>query len=260
MKRPKEEVLVLVKVLLATVKGDVHDIGKNIVGVVLACNNFEIIDLGVMVPPEKILQAAKEHQVDMIGLSGLITPSLDEMIHIAKEMERMEMSIPLLIGGATTSRAHTAVKIDPEYSGGVMHVNDASRAVGVSSKLLSEEGPLPIYFKKKHPWKKSETVMPSIGNEKHWLPLNSLKRISPNSILTSLRCPLLNSLGADRFMIFLFQRSFLILIGRLFFKRGSSLGNTLKYWMIRLSVTKQRNCLRMLNPCCVKLKRAAGLL
>ena len=129
------------KVLLATVKGDVHDIGKNIVGVVLACNNFEIIDLGVMVPPEKILQAAQEHQVDVLGLSGLITPSLDEMIHIAKEMERMNMHIPLLIGGATTSRAHTAVKIDPEYSGAVMHVSDASRAVGVSSKLLSSEGP-----------------------------------------------------------------------------------------------------------------------
>ena len=129
------------KVLLATVKGDVHDIGKNIVGVVLACNNFEIIDLGVMVPPEKILQAAQEHQVDVLGLSGLITPSLDEMIHIAKEMERMNMNIPLLIGGATTSRAHTAVKIDPEYSGAVMHVSDASRAVGVSSKLLSSEGP-----------------------------------------------------------------------------------------------------------------------
>jgi 5-methyltetrahydrofolate--homocysteine methyltransferase len=129
------------KVLLATVKGDVHDIGKNIVGVVLACNNFEIIDLGVMVPPEKILQAAQEHQADILGLSGLITPSLDEMIHIAKEMERMNMHIPLLIGGATTSRAHTAVKIDPEYSGAVMHVSDASRAVGVSSKLLSSEGP-----------------------------------------------------------------------------------------------------------------------
>ena len=129
------------KVLLATVKGDVHDIGKNIVGVVLACNNFEIIDLGVMVPPEKILQAAQEHQVDILGLSGLITPSLDEMIHIAKEMERMDMHIPLLIGGATTSRAHTAVKIDPEYSGAVMHVSDASRAVGVSSKLLSSTGP-----------------------------------------------------------------------------------------------------------------------
>ena len=136
------------KILLATVKGDVHDIGKNIVGVVLACNNFEIIDLGVMVPPEKILQAAQEHQVDILGLSGLITPSLDEMIHIAKEMERLGMNIPLLIGGATTSRAHTAVKIDPEYSGAVMHVSDASRAVGVSSKLLSEEGPTYILQEK----------------------------------------------------------------------------------------------------------------
>lgn len=128
------------KVLLATVKGDVHDIGKNIVGVVMACNNFEIIDLGVMVPPEKILAAAQEHQVDIIGLSGLITPSLDEMIHIAKEMKRLGMTQPLLIGGATTSRAHTAVKIDPEYDGPVLHVVDASRAVGVCSKLLSELG------------------------------------------------------------------------------------------------------------------------
>ena len=138
---------------MATVKGDVHDIGKNIVGVVLACNNFEIIDLGVMVPPEKILQAAQEHQVDILGLSGLITPSLDEMIHIAKEMERMNMHIPLLIGGATTSRAHTAVKIDPEYSGAVMHVSDASRAVGVSSKLLSAKG-LRMYCKRKPRLKK----------------------------------------------------------------------------------------------------------
>ena len=128
------------KVLLATVKGDVHDIGKNIVGVVMACNNFEIIDLGVMVPPEKILQAAQKHQVDIIGLSGLITPSLDEMIHIAKEMKRLGMTQPLLIGGATTSRAHTAVKIDLEYDGPVLHVVDASRAVGVCSKLLSELG------------------------------------------------------------------------------------------------------------------------
>ena len=136
------------KVLLATVKGDVHDIGKNIVGVVLACNNFEIIDLGVMVPPEKILQAAVDHNVDIVGLSGLITPSLDEMIHIAKEMERMGLNIPLLIGGATTSRAHTAVKIDPEFSGAVVHVSDASRAVGVSSKLLSEEGPTYILQEK----------------------------------------------------------------------------------------------------------------
>jgi len=127
------------KILMATVKGDVHDIGKNIVSVVLACNNYEIIDLGVMVPPEKIIQKAREEQVDVIGLSGLITPSLDEMVHLAKEMERQGFKIPLLIGGATTSRAHTAVKIDPQYTASVVHVNDASRAVTVLSDLLQED-------------------------------------------------------------------------------------------------------------------------
>jgi len=127
------------KILMATVKGDVHDIGKNIVAVVLGCNNFEIIDLGVMVPPEKIIQAAIEHNVDIIGLSGLITPSLDEMVYLAKEMEKLNISIPIMIGGATTSRAHTAVKIAPEYSATVVHVNDASRAVTVASNLLQSE-------------------------------------------------------------------------------------------------------------------------
>ena len=114
------------KVLMATVKGDVHDIGKNIVGVVLGCNNYNVIDLGVMVHTEKILQTAIDEKVDVIGLSGLITPSLDEMVHVAKEMERRGMKIPLLIGGATTSRIHTAVKIAPNYSGAVIHVLDAS--------------------------------------------------------------------------------------------------------------------------------------
>ncbi|MDH3697826.1 MAG: methionine synthase, partial [Flavobacteriaceae bacterium] len=127
------------KILLATVKGDVHDIGKNIVSVVLACNNYEIVDLGVMVPPEKILEAAKKEQVDMVGLSGLITPSLDEMVFLAKEMQRQEFDIPILIGGATTSKAHTAVKIDPEYMAAVVHVNDASRAVTVVGELMKEE-------------------------------------------------------------------------------------------------------------------------
>ena len=125
------------KVLMATVKGDVHDIGKNIVGVILACNGWEVIDLGVMVPSEKILAAAKEHAVDVIGLSGLITPSLDEMVHVAKEMEREGFETPLLIGGATTSRVHTAVRIDPHYSKPVVHVIDASRSVPVVSNLLS---------------------------------------------------------------------------------------------------------------------------
>jgi 5-methyltetrahydrofolate--homocysteine methyltransferase len=126
-------------VLMATVKGDVHDIGKNIVAVVLGCNNFEIIDLGVMVPPEKIIQAAIEHNVDIIGLSGLITPSLDEMVYLAKEMDKLNIKIPIMIGGATTSRAHTAVKIAPEYKQTVVHVNDASRAVTVASNLLHAE-------------------------------------------------------------------------------------------------------------------------
>jgi 5-methyltetrahydrofolate--homocysteine methyltransferase len=121
------------------VKGDVHDIGKNIVGVVLACNNYEVIDIGVMVSCEKILAAAKEHQVDIIGLSGLITPSLDEMVYVAKEMERQGFTVPLLIGGATTSRIHTAVKIDPHYSGPVIHVLDASRSVPVAGRLLQSE-------------------------------------------------------------------------------------------------------------------------
>ncbi|MCQ3829769.1 methionine synthase [Microbulbifer elongatus] len=128
------------RILMATVKGDVHDIGKNIVGVVLACNNFEVIDLGVMVPAETILQTAKEKNCDIIGLSGLITPSLDEMVHVAAEMERLEYDIPLLIGGATTSKAHTAVKIDPQFQRNqVVYVADASRAVGVASNLLSDE-------------------------------------------------------------------------------------------------------------------------
>jgi 5-methyltetrahydrofolate--homocysteine methyltransferase len=127
------------RILMATVKGDVHDIGKNIVAVVLGCNNFEIIDLGVMVPPEKIIQAAIEHHVDIIGLSGLITPSLDEMVYLAKEMDKLNIKIPIMIGGATTSRAHTAVKIAPEYQATVVHVNDASRAVTVASNLLQAE-------------------------------------------------------------------------------------------------------------------------
>ncbi|MEO0339357.1 MAG: methionine synthase, partial [Bacteroidota bacterium] len=127
------------KILMATVKGDVHDIGKNIVGVVMGCNNFEVIDLGVMVPYNKILQRAREENVDIIGLSGLITPSLDEMVTVAKEMERLRMNTPLLIGGATTSKTHTAVKIEPQYSGPVVHVLDASRAVGVASNLLSSD-------------------------------------------------------------------------------------------------------------------------
>ncbi len=127
------------KILLATVKGDVHDIGKNIVGVVMACNNYDIVDLGVMVPSDKILETARKENVDAIGLSGLITPSLDEMVHVAKEMQREKMSLPLLIGGATTSKIHTAVKIDPAYDGPVVHVLDASRSVPVVSELVNKQ-------------------------------------------------------------------------------------------------------------------------
>ena len=127
------------RVLLATVKGDVHDIGKNIVGVVLGCNNYEIVDLGVMVPAEKILEVARDEDVDVIGLSGLITPSLDQMVHVAAEMERLGLDTPLLIGGATTSKVHTAVKIEPQYSGITAHVLDASRSVGVVGALIHED-------------------------------------------------------------------------------------------------------------------------
>ncbi len=134
-----EEAAGAAKILLATVKGDVHDIGKNIVGVVLGCNGYDIIDLGVMVPTDKILETAKKEKVDIIGLSGLITPSLDEMVHVAHEMKRRGMTLPLLIGGATTSRTHTAVKIAPQYDDGVIHVLDASRSVTVAGSLLSKE-------------------------------------------------------------------------------------------------------------------------
>ena len=138
-KEKGEEQKALGKILMATVKGDVHDIGKNIVSVVLGCNNYEIVDMGVMVAPEKIIETAKKENVDIIGLSGLITPSLDEMVYLAKEMELQDFSVPLLIGGATTSKAHTAVKIDPEYKNAVVHVNDASRAVTVVGDLLNKK-------------------------------------------------------------------------------------------------------------------------
>jgi 5-methyltetrahydrofolate--homocysteine methyltransferase len=127
------------RILMATVKGDVHDIGKNIVSVVLACNNYDIVDLGVMVPTDRIVEAALREQVDLVGLSGLITPSLEEMVYVATELGRAGLSVPLLIGGATTSRRHTAVKIAPAYAGPVLHVLDASRAVGVAGALLSDD-------------------------------------------------------------------------------------------------------------------------
>ncbi len=159
------------KILMATVKGDVHDIGKNIVGVVLQCNNFEVVDLGVMVPAQKILDAAKEHDVDIIGLSGLITPSLDEMAHLAKEMEREGFDIPLLIGGATTSRVHTAVKIEPGYHGTTIYVKDASRAVGVAQNLVSEDNKAPYIQEIKAEYEKVRAMHAGKQRKTEWLTL-----------------------------------------------------------------------------------------
>ena len=164
------------KVLMATVKGDVHDIGKNIVGVVLACNNYEIIDLGVMVPSQKILETAKAENVDIIGLSGLITPSLDEMVHVASEMEREGFDIPLLIGGATTSRVHTAVKIHPRYARGqAVYVNDASRAVGVVSNLLSDDTKVTFIDQVRAEYAKAAAAHERAEQEKKRLPLESAR-------------------------------------------------------------------------------------
>ncbi|MFY8020797.1 MAG: methionine synthase [Bacteroidia bacterium] len=160
------------KVLMATVKGDVHDIGKNIVGVVLACNNFDIIDMGVMVPTEKIIAKAVEEKVDAIGLSGLITPSLDEMVGVAKEMERMGLKIPLLIGGATTSRVHTAVKIDPHYSGSVVHVIDASKSVPVVQSLISKEHGAAYHEKMKADYSQYREEYKNRKRDKNYTPIN----------------------------------------------------------------------------------------
>jgi 5-methyltetrahydrofolate--homocysteine methyltransferase len=167
------------KILLATAKGDVHDIGKNIVGIVLACNNYQIIDLGVMVPADKILKAAREHQVDVVGISGLITPSLDEMVHIAKEMQRENFTIPLLIGGATTSKAHTAVKIAPVYHQPVIHVLDASRCVGVVSNLLSTDNREPFLADIREQYRKVVEVHHRKHGERKLAPLETARQNAP---------------------------------------------------------------------------------
>ena len=168
------------KILMATVKGDVHDIGKNIVGVVLGCNNYEIIDMGVMVQTEKILAAAREHNVDIIGLSGLITPSLDEMVGVAKEMERQGFTIPLLIGGATTSRIHTAVKIDPHYSGPVIHVLDASKSVPVAGRLMqSEQTNKEIYDEIKASYAQLRIDHASRQKDKNYVPIEKARLNTP---------------------------------------------------------------------------------
>ncbi|CAM1371584.1 methionine synthase [Tenacibaculum xiamenense] len=170
-----EEQKALGKILMATVKGDVHDIGKNIVSVVLGCNNYEIVDLGVMVPPEKIIETAKAENVDAIGLSGLITPSLDEMVYLAKEMERQNFEIPLLIGGATTSKAHTAVKIDTQYKNAVVHVNDASRAVTVVGDLLNKKTRNEYVAKLKHDYEEFRNKFLKRGKEKHYISIEEAR-------------------------------------------------------------------------------------
>ena len=171
-----EEQKALGKILMATVKGDVHDIGKNIVSVVLGCNNYEIVDLGVMVPPEKIIETAKKEQVDAIGLSGLITPSLDEMVYLAKEMERQNFDLPLLIGGATTSKAHTAVKIDPQYKNAVVHVNDASRAVTVVGDLLNKKTSHEYVAKLKKEYDEFRTKFLKRGKEKSYISIDEARQ------------------------------------------------------------------------------------
>jgi len=163
------------KILMATVKGDVHDIGKNIVSVVLACNNYEIVDLGVMVPPEKIIETAISERVDAIGLSGLITPSLDEMVYLAKEMQRQNFELPLLIGGATTSKAHTAVKIDTQYTNAVVHVNDASRAVTVVGDLLNKKSSYEYVTKLKADYDEFRTKFLKRGKEKSYISIEEAR-------------------------------------------------------------------------------------
>ncbi|MCL4144680.1 UNVERIFIED_CONTAM: hypothetical protein GTU68_019282, partial [Idotea baltica] len=164
------------KILMATVKGDVHDIGKNIVSVVLACNNYEIVDLGVMVPPEKIIETAIKERVDAIGLSGLITPSLDEMVYLAKEMQRQNFDVPLLIGGATTSKAHTAVKIDTQYKNAVVHVNDASRAVTVVGDLLNKKTSKEYIAKMKEDYDEFRTKFLKRGKEKSYISIQEARQ------------------------------------------------------------------------------------
>ena len=189
------------KILMATVKGDVHDIGKNIVGVVLGCNNYEIIDLGVMVQTEKILAAAREHNVDIIGLSGLITPSLDEMVGVAKEMERQGFTIPLLIGGATTSRIHTAVKIDPHYSGPVIHVLDASKSVPVAGRLMqSEQTNKEIYDEIKASYAQLRIDHANRQKDKNYVPIEKARLNKPKIDWNNFKATKPQFLGNKYFM------------------------------------------------------------
>lgn len=188
------------KILLATVKGDVHDIGKNIVGVVLGCNGYDVIDLGVMVPADKILSEAKKHNVDIIGLSGLITPSLDEMVHVGREMERLQMDLPLMIGGATTSRMHTAVKIAPEYNNGVVHVLDASRSVTVAGSLLNKETKAPFLENIKLEYQKLKTDFANKKSAKQYLTFVQAQQNPASIIWEGYVPPMPTFTGAKQFI------------------------------------------------------------
>lgn len=188
------------RILLATVKGDVHDIGKNIVGVVLACNNYEVVDLGVMVPTEKIIEAARREKVDVVGLSGLITPSLDEMVTVAKEMQREKMTLPLLIGGATTSRIHTAVKIDPVYDGPVVYVLDASRSVPVASELISTNSRDNFQLKMKAEYKNLRADHESRKQDKNYIKLGAARNNRTNIDWTATQYTKPQFLGRKEFV------------------------------------------------------------
>ena len=244
------------KVVMATVKGDVHDIGKNIVGVVLQCNGFEVIDLGVMVPWQDILKSANDNQAHMIGLSGLITPSLDEMVTVAGEMQRLGMTTPLLIGGATTSKAHTALRIDPAYEGPVIHVLDASRAVGVASSLVSDTQREPLIATTADDYDKLRKTRERSGQSE----LASLADARANAFPTIRRdrrprqrdraCI---TSASGRSAIFALRST-----GRLSSERGSSPATIPRFLTTRSSARARATCSRMRRRCSTKSSPSAG--
>ncbi len=199
---------------MATVKGDVHDIGKNIVGVVLACNDYEVIDLGVMIPCEEILKQARERKVDMIGLSGLITPSLDEMVHVARSMEREGFEIPLLIGGATTSARHTAVKIAPQYHGIVIHVKDASKSVGVVDRLGRTDARAELDAQNRATQERERDLLRPDASSASWFPTPRPFAAASRSTGTRRRSPFPRSWEPERSRRFRSRRSSRSSIGR----------------------------------------------
>ena len=236
------------RIVMATVKGDVHDIGKNIVGVVLGCNNYEIIDLGVMVPCEKILQTARDTHADMIGLSGLITPSLDEMVHVAKEMEREGFTIPLLIGGATTSRVHTAVKIAPHFRQPVVHVLDASRAVGVVSQLKNPET-RPAFQEENLREQEKLRAAHKPAAQKLLTLEEARRRKPPIDWSEAQSSPALTLRECGRFPPCRWGRLFPTSIGRPSFKPGSCAERIPRFSMTRLWAARRANCWTTRKSC-----------